>query len=381
MAAGHRAPGRLRTGSDPAGFVSAPVSHGRELGSRRVPAGARLPALDAPFTPPSICRPHSQPGPQRCCAATQSPPGLEITRDLILPGLHPQELFKGIFSSRDQPGRPGVGVAGCSFSSAVGQGRASSRNPPPTAGEKARQRAEAESKQMWPLRIQGSQRLPGRPCAPTAPPPSPPPARDTELRGAVLRRWGLSGRPHLPLGWRGSVNRGGSQASSPPPPRDKELRGRGAVLSRWGRSGRPHLPLGRWGGGSVKTGRVRGPPSPPPGLAGMGSVNTGRVPGALTSIPQGHRARLRGLCEDGAVPGAPSPPPGMGGGAVNRGGSRAPSPPPPRDTEPGCGGVRGGGGGVRLPRARTGLTLLNPIQTLLAQGFRVGSSVSRGSIL
>ena len=221
MSAGHRAPGRLRTGSDPAGFVSAPVSHGRELGSRRVPAGAGLPALDAPFTPPSICRPHSQPGPQRCCAATQSPPGLEITHDLILPGLHPQELFKGIFSSRDQPGRPGVGVAGCSFSSAVGQGRASSRNPPPTAGEKARQRAEAESKQMWPLRIQGSQRLPGRPCAPTAPPPSPPPARDTELRGAVLRRWG--------------------------------------------RSGRPHLPLGRWGGGSVKTGRVRGPPSPPPG--------------------------------------------------------------------------------------------------------------------
>ena len=70
------------------------------------------------------------------------------------------------------------------------------------------------------------------------------------------------------------------------------------------------------------------------------------------------------------------------GGSVNRGGSQAPSPPSPRDTEPGAGecGV-GGGGGMRLPRARTGLTLLNPIQTSLVQGFRVGSSVSPGSIL
>ena len=162
--------------------------------------------------------------------------------------------------------------------------------------------------------------------------------------GGGAAQMGTVRAPSPPPGMEGFCEQGRVPGILTSTPQGQRAARRGAVLSRWGRSGRPHLPLGRWGGGSVKTGRVRGPPSPPPGLAGMGSVNTGRVPGALTSIPQGHRARLRGLCEDGAVPGAPSPPPGMGGGAVNRGGSRAPSPPPPRDTEPGCGGVRGGGG-------------------------------------
>ena len=203
----------------PRGFCDCARFTREGAGAREGPGWSRASRSGRPFTPPSLCglargprRP--QPGPQRFGAATPSPPGLEITRDLILPGLHPQELFKGIFSSRDQPGRPPVGVAGCCFSAAVGQGRASSRNPPPTAGEKAQQRAEAESKQMRPLPIQSSQRLPGRACAPTARRPHLQP-RDTELGAGYSVKtgqirapspqpwigWRVPGRPHLPLGW------------------------------------------------------------------------------------------------------------------------------------------------------------------------------------
>ena len=147
MTAGHRAPGR----SDPAGSVTASVSHGRELGPGRVPAGAGLPLPDAPITPPSICRPRSgrTPPPAR-------PPALLCgysvpARTGNNPRPHPAwppstgAVYRSLLLPR--PARaPSSRSRICSFPSAVGQGRASSRNPPPTAGEKARRRAEAAPK-------------------------------------------------------------------------------------------------------------------------------------------------------------------------------------------------------------------------------------------